>query len=140
MSTDVTRPQDNTPEALFKAKIIERIQSDMGDLMPDKMISDVIEASIKEMLYRNVGNQYHPKKWIEDQVIEVCGQQVKDTVAKLLEDQRAEIEAMVTDYIKNNLPSLIAAFFMNMVMAQSGRVGAEMGMDIMNNVRNGNIY
>ena len=77
MSTELA--ENMTPQEQFQNNIKDRLQKDIGDLIPDEVLKGMVEKSIKEMFFTRkmdkAGSDWSPKwqenaSWFEAEVFD----------------------------------------------------------------------
>lgn len=120
----LTTEADNTPAKLFQAKVAERIRSDLGDLMPDEMIRQLVEDSIRAELYRNTNTRAYgePQPWIKDEVRKACGEKIRQFAQEALEGHEGEIQALVKETIKDHVPDFLAGMMVGAIKGTANTI------------------
>lgn len=99
MDANIEKPK--TPEQLFKERIVEKLRSDIGSLIPDEVLGNIVAAGVKEVFFedRFIPQQYDsPKReesWFKQELRPVMEKSMRDEVAKWSEGHQDEIKKMV---------------------------------------------
>ncbi len=122
MTQDVATQEDNSPEAIFRAKIKDRIRSDVGNLMPDEMLSSLISDAIRAELYRDTrpANQSwgQPQPWVRGEVERVLSAKMKEILDEELSSREDEVREMIVAKIKDCIPAILGEVVMALVKSQ----------------------
>lgn len=123
MSKENATESDNQPINIFRDKIAERIRNDMSDLMPDQLLTEVIENAVKTELYRNVSaNNHQTLPWINKILDGELRQKIREMVDTALTKHEAEIQKMIADEIKERLPEFIAVVITSILKGQTSNI------------------
>jgi hypothetical protein len=130
MSTELQSKQ------AFEDAIKERLRGSIGDLMPDEVLTGLIEKAIQEMFFtrriqkRQYGGEDHFPSWFEEQV----GELLKSRIATLLTDYFGKHEetlvAAVRDEIMRRAPEMLASFLINTLANKAHSIGFNMEQSI----------
>lgn len=106
MSTDLT------PQQKFEERIKAKLVDDIGQLLPDDVLSAMVEAAMKEAFFKPrkiVDNSgYHQRivdgdPWLVEVLRDLVGEQVKHEVKAFAEANREEITRQLDMIIKDGL-------------------------------------
>ena len=124
MTSEITTTEDNSPEALFRAKIAERIKADIGDLMPDDMLSRLCKDAVHSMLYRDVNprsgqHRELPLPWVQREVDGSIKSAVRDAVQEHIEGHKVELGAVIADQVRDQFPKMVGILLVELLRGQS---------------------
>ena len=129
--TEVTTKADNSPEALFRAKITERIRSDIGELMPDEMLRSVVTDAINAELYRDTRPSSQswgkPQPWVQIAVEKAISKSLSEFVQKELEERDDELRQMFAEHLKDALPQLLSHLLIEAMKANNFNMADAVG-------------
>lgn len=111
--------KDNSPLAQFREKVAERIRADIGDLMPDEMLQEIVKQSIEAELNRPIGGEYSKTPWLQTEVRKHIGDKVHAEARRQIEEKEKEIGAMLADEIRKQLPEMMATIFLTLIKGQA---------------------
>lgn len=108
-----------TPMDRFRENIIERIGDDFAKLMPDEMLRDVIEESVKKSLYTNVGDRWNTKHWIDAEVQKQVSDKLKVFVLDSIQSREEEFKTLVADEIRRVVPLFLSEIIIGVFRGNS---------------------
>lgn len=117
--------KDNAPMNVFRDKISERIRNDIGDLMPDDMLRQLVEDAVKAEMYRNTNNSAYgePLTWVRKVVDEAVRARLNEILQETLSNKGDELEELVKKTIAEQAPAMLAKLVLEMATGYSGGVG-----------------
>ena len=121
--TTVSTGEEPTPVEQFREKVADRIRGDIGSLMPDEMLQQIVKETIEVELNRpvNPGTGYHREQtpWIRKEILSVLKPSIEKVVAAEITRAEKDIEKMVKEEIKELIPGMFANILMTMLKGQS---------------------
>jgi ribosomal protein S3AE len=108
MTTAVTDPS-KTPLDNFRETITERIAKDASTLMPDDVLKQLCEDSIRHLLVNATESKAYGREegWIRTAVKQQCMETAHKFVEEILKD-KTEMRIAVRELVKDVLPDVIA--------------------------------
>lgn len=131
-----------TPQQLFESKIKDRIRESIGDLLPDEVLAEMMKKAMQEMFFTRKEDQpdrYSPKvikpSWFEDAVHSSLKSHVEDHLKRWLAENGAELTKVIQEYLVQNSPQIIAAFFVGVLQNQTWSVSSNVLSGMMESLR-----
>jgi len=103
----------------FQAGIKKRLRKDIGKLMPDSVLTEMIEKSMKEVFFTKTTSSQSqsygsPKitttpSWFETEVGSLLEEKMRNRVKLYMSTNSDKIDKEITQYIKNKTPEVIGA-------------------------------
>ena len=122
-----------TPQQSFEEKVKDRLRENIGDLMPDEVLAEMVKKAMDEMFFtrrEKRTNDYYGRtevfpSWFEEEVSGVLKQRVLDEVKVAVEAKREELHEIASKLIIEQLPNLVVAVLVGFVeQIASGRTYA----------------
>lgn len=110
MSSEIMNPLD------FQARMVERLREDVGKLIPDDKLEQMVNEAIKTMFFNResrITDSYSNRKtelpsWWEKEVETQLKNQIRDFTNVYLKEHKAEIEKALSDALVASLPTMLA--------------------------------
>jgi hypothetical protein len=117
-----------TPQQQFEEKIKEKLRIDVGNLLPDSVLADMVSKAVNNMFFTKVHNSngYHTREepsWFEKAVAKELEQKLSLTIEKYMKDNETVIQEAVVASIKEKAPEFMAAFFVKVISNQAYSMG-----------------
>ena len=129
-------PDPESPIGKFREKVADRIRGDIGDLMPDEMLQQIVKDTIQVELNRptKIGSGYNATQapWIRTEILNVIKPRLDAAVKAEIEAHQDAIKQMVKDEIKELIPGMFAEMMMAIVKGQSYSIEAIVQNFLMN--------
>ena len=105
-----------TPIETFQEKVKTRLKKDISDLLPDEVLTSLIEKSIHEMFFedRQVPsghggyNREMEKSWFNQAVKEAMAERLDDHIKLHIQRHKEEIDQKITKTVSEAMPQVIA--------------------------------
>jgi hypothetical protein len=114
-----------TPAQAFEEKIKDRLKRDLGDLIPDEMLTKLIEKAIASIFFEPVvsrstyGNVIDSKpSWFQTEVERLLKARVQEFLNTYMKEHEAEIKEKFSRILETKGPELVANFFIGILMGQ----------------------
>lgn len=112
----------------FRAKVADRIREDIGKLMPDEMLQEIVKQSIDRELNAPVGDsQYNRQPWIEKLVRDQISAAVRNKAQQLVTAREDEITKAMTKEIAKQLPELLSNLLISILKGQAHSIDFAIG-------------
>ena len=124
---DLATEKDNSPIQQFRDKVADRIRSDIGDLMPDEMLQQIVEQSIQQELMRPApgAKSWETSTWLHEEIKAALDGKIAAMVQKEIAKQEKLIAAAVKEAVVDAVPSAITRIIMDMIKGQSMNISYE---------------
>ena len=113
------------PLQSFEEKIKERLKRDIGDLIPDEMLTTLIEKSINQIFHEprikknDWGSVLESKpSWFQETVENLLQKEVNRLIRDYIKDHEEDIKAQFTKILETKGPELLANFFIGILVGQ----------------------
>lgn len=121
--TNSTLPtaEAQTPVDQFCAKVADRIRGDIGDLMPDEMLQQIVTETIKAELERPInpkGSMTGSGPWIRHEIMKAIEPRMTAEISRQIEKQEKQIGRMVSEELAKIIPDMLAQIIMSVVKGQ----------------------
>lgn len=116
---------DIIPAQAFEDKIKDRLRQDIGSLMPDDVLQQLIVKAINSIFLepRVSRNSYGSvtdtkPSWFQETVERLLRQQIDKLLNDYVKEHEAELKAKFTEILATKGPELIANWFINVLLGQ----------------------
>jgi len=112
-----------TPQQSFEEKVKSRLKENIGDLMPDEVLQDMVKKAMQEMFFTRrekkqegwSGRTEVFPSWFEDEVSRLLKDRVLEEIKIGIENKREEIRKAASELITEKLPEFITSQLLNIV-------------------------
>lgn len=125
---------NTTPKDVFREKIAERVRRDIGDLMPDEMLQEIVRQAITAEIQAPTGPSHDRQPWLQREIRETIGAQVKEEARQQILVKRTEMQTILANEIRERLPEMMAAVFMAILTNQRFEID-NLVTDVLNRMR-----
>ena len=120
MSTETTAL---TPQQSFEEKVKSRMRENIGDLMPDEVLADMVKKAMNEMFFTRRekkadgwgGRTKVLPSWFEDEVSTQLKKQVLEEVRVAVEAKRAELHDVAVKLVTEKMPEMIVSALLGVI-------------------------
>ncbi len=121
---------DNAPtvEKTFQENIKERLRADIGNLLPDEVLSKLVEQSIREMFLDPVitkdryGDREVKESWFKVHVAQLIKTRAEKVIQDYFERNYEAITTAIAQEIKERGPEMLAALITGAFVSHSYRL------------------
>ncbi len=113
----VAKPMTATEQ--FREKIFDRIRSDIGDLMPDEMLREIVKQCIHDELNKPVGGIGGGSPWIKHIIKEQISGRVRQTAIDIVSAEESKIHAAMVENLKEQMPEMMATLLLTILKGQA---------------------
>jgi hypothetical protein len=113
------------PSQAFEEKIKDRLRRDIGDLIPDEVLAQLIQRSINSIFFEprvkksEYGHTLESKpSWFQETVEGLLRKEVDRLLHDYLENNREALKAEFTKILETKGPELVAGFFIGVLLNQ----------------------
>ena len=136
MTNDIVDPDDlPDPIKQFREKVADRIRDDIGNLMPDAMLEQIVKQSIDDILNEPTGDRWHTQPWLKMTIRNAISERVKQEAQMQISQREAEIHKTMTEAIRDQLPELISMVLVTILKGQASSLEYAI-QNTINNMRN----
>lgn len=137
MSTE----QALTPQQRFEEKLTDKLREDIGALLPDDVLANLVEKSMHEMFFKRGSEKEHSgwnaktietPSWFERQVKELLEPRINAEIEALFDEQRAAITQMAVKAITDAAPGMLAAALFGYVQTKTQDVERNVQVHVAN--------
>ncbi len=138
MTTELTAQQS------FEENIKDRLRKDIGGLIPNEVLSQLIEKSMQEMFFTREKKPEHSgynarfiehPSWFDKEVKSSLEPLIKQYLESWVESNKSDIEAVCLSEITKNAPSLLVGTFIKMITDKTTAASYSMMNDLTNKMR-----
>ncbi len=104
------------PKETFEEAIKSRLREDVGKLIPDEVLTQMVTKAINDMFFTKVqtANGYGTgPSWFEKHVQDCLQSRVHEVVSKYMLDQKENLEHVVTACLAEKSPQIMANVLMS---------------------------
>lgn len=122
MATELTTQQT------FEENIKERLRRDIGDLLPDSVLSDLVTKAVNSLFFEprknrsQWGTEIYEKSWFLQEVEKLMKERIQEEVKTFFTENRNEVLTKFTEAIKEELPRLLAGFVLDTFTGASNQI------------------
>jgi hypothetical protein len=128
-----------TPQQAFEKKLEEKIRADIGELIPEEALAELVKRAIEKVFFTKGGYYNNPSySWFEEAVRTALTSQIRDVVTKYMADHKDEMGKRVFEEITKQGPSLLGAMLVSMFQANSYVVSSTLLKETMDHLRSNN--
>ena len=111
MSTELT------PQQTFEQKLEERIRQDIGELMPDEALAEVVQRAIEKSFFeeREVDDGHYRHKTVIPWLVRLANNQLKARVDQQVEKWFVDNEEKVMGFVRQRLDAGICHAVVNAI-------------------------
>ncbi len=125
MGTEIALPPGD-PMKSFEEKVIEKLRTDIGDMIPDDVLAGLVQKAVEEQFFKPViqRDQYEriaseKPSWFVQEVVKVAEPVLKEYVKKHIGNWEGEITKAVHDFLKEeNLLLMVMAAMRQQTLEQ----------------------
>lgn len=131
-----------TPQQQFEQKIIERLRADIGNLLPDNVLSSLVEKAIENMFFIRTEREtsYYKKvvepSWFEKEVEKQLQANIVIAVQAYFKEHAPELIQQASAAIAADAPKLLAAFFISMLQSNANGMGWQLSTWLQQTLQN----
>ena len=129
---DPTKEVD--PIQQFRANVVSKIKDDIGDLMPEELMRQIVRDSIEKELYEPVSKQYGygTQPWIERKIGEFISDEVRAIVSEEIRSKEKEVRKSIKSAVADAIPGMISHLLVELMKGNSYAIQTSIA-DAMNN-------
>ncbi len=105
-----------TTEQAFQEKIKDRLAEDIGGLMPDELLAEMVKRSIDDMFFGK-------DKWFGKEVQTLLEAQIKDSIQHYFAENQEKIIADIKESLKERVPELAATYIQGVLSGAGQDIG-----------------
>lgn len=132
-----------TPQQNFEEKIKARMRENIGDLMPDQILAEMVRKAMKEMFFtrrEKKDSGYYSRievlpSWFEDEVVNELKDKVLTEVKTAVDEKRDEIKKAAIELITTNLGTMVAKTICDVITGVPQTISMNIQQEIYNNLR-----
>lgn len=126
-----------TPQQQFQERIADRLRDDIGDLLPDEVLSEMVQRALQEMFFakRHVSDGYRTREnpsWFEETVERRLREQIHNHITAYFKDNREELNSAIKGAINNGLADLLSAAVLSGFTGAGSAIGNDVGYALAN--------
>jgi hypothetical protein len=126
-----------TPQQTFEKTVTDKLRADVGGLIPDSVIAEMVTKAINNMFFTKVqtGSGYHQRieeSWFEKEIGTIYKTQIDVQIKKYMEEHKEDVEKMILEFIKEKAPLMIATYFAQVISGSANN----MSYDLSNHIKN----
>lgn len=111
----MTDSKELTPQQSFEEKVKDRLRENIGDLMPDEILQDMVKKAMQEMFFTRrdkKGDGWGARtevfpSWFEDEVSTRLKERVLEEAKMAIEAKRPELQEIISKLISEKMPEII---------------------------------
>lgn len=114
-----------TVQQQFEDKIKDKLRKDMGDLMPDEVLSKLVEKATNDIFFnrereRDTYGREHGREesWFDKEVKEKLQKSVNEAVQKIVKEQEEEIKKVITKAFTDDMPKMVSSLLIGILQNQ----------------------
>ena len=99
-----------TPQEEFRRKMVDRIRADIGDLLPDAMLRDIISESIRDMFQQKAVDQWGNRKsrsWLEETLRDLIWKSVQTQIQIHMKENAEELNRQIKAVFEQSVAELL---------------------------------
>ena len=102
-----------TPQKSFQQKLEERIRKDIGELMPDEALAEIVNKAVEKAFFEDrvstgrYGETNRKPPWMVDAITELMEQQVRQAVEKWVADNNERLIQVVRERLDKGIVSAV---------------------------------
>jgi len=107
-----------TPQQSFEENIKDRLRADIGGLLPDAALSEMVSKAVQTIFFNRTekkeGSWGHTTvipSWFEQEVAKLLNQRIKDDIDKYMDTEGAKLVDMTAKQLAKEAPNIIASVF-----------------------------
>lgn len=117
-----------TPQQSFEEKIRDRMRDDIGDLVPDEVLADLMQKAIQEMFFTrrstsSYGNKTELPSWFEAETEKLLSIKARETLHAYMEENKDEIESAIRDFIQDGIGQIFSDVLRTSLESAGGNIG-----------------
>ena len=133
-----------TPQQTFEENIKGRMRKDIGELLPDSVLADLMQKSLTEMFFtrreHEEGYGYDKRKiikssWFDEEVTKVLDAQLRQTIREYFDKNGDAIAATDAQEIAQQAPKLLANILIEAITQKVHAIEANAQMTMENRLR-----
>lgn len=134
-----------TPQKAFEEKVKDRLREDIGTLIPDEVLAEMVQKAIKEIFFSSKGESWqstYEPSWFKKEIDSLMRSKINAYVEEAIEKQRTLIEKLSVEIISEQMPYLIVSTFMDILCHTTEAASNDVRTEIMNKLsqRGLNVY
>lgn len=108
-----------TPQQTFQSKIEERIRTDIGELIPDEALAEIVERAMQKAFFEGrpivdhwgskTGRSDHP--WFVQCVKDVLDKRVESAVSNWIASNDAQVTSMISEQLDAGISNCLVRAF-----------------------------
>lgn len=132
-ATDTNISTAIAPQALFQDKLVERLRSDIGDLLPDEALKKLVEETIQRTFFTKTKGEYgrESDSWFEKEVQSLMRPLLEQKVKEYMETSKEKLIAQCAETMAEQAPLIIGGWFATILNNQSYNVQESISRIIM---------
>lgn len=118
-----------TTEQTFQENIKNRLRKEIGDLIPDAVLTEMVNKSIKDIFFtkKEIPGSYGREKivepsWFDVEVKTLLSPTIKECISSYFQEHKDEIGKLIAEAIVKDSPLLIGAFLVDVISRKVDRV------------------
>ncbi|HPT26294.1 MAG TPA: hypothetical protein PLZ95_07725 [Bryobacteraceae bacterium] len=114
-----------TPQQAFEEQIKERLRQNIGELLPDEVLSEMVKKALTDMFFTpriqrdRWGGQVENPSWFEEEAGKLLRDRISEYLKTWLKENGPDLTRQVQEQISKNATSVIAAFFVSVLQGQA---------------------
>ena len=126
-----------TATQTFQENIKERLRADIGDLVPDDVLAQLVEQAIKDMFFtvghRSAGGQDY--SWFQKEVEEQLRTRVAGFIELYFRKNAEVLQGVIADTVTDAMPDMFAIVMTNALSGMGSTIGVNLGQIISDGIR-----
>jgi hypothetical protein len=121
-----------TPQQAFEDKIKAQLRANIGDLLPDEVLGEMVQKAVKDLFFTRqtrsygYGDRAEPFSWFEEEVQRGLRDVMRKSLTSYFDKHGAEIAKLVGDQIIAEGPRLLGQFLVSALMTHQQGVAQDL--------------
>lgn len=122
-----------TPQQSFQKQISDRLREDVGKLIPDEALAEMVDRAVKDMFFTKFETTkgyrtMESPSWFESEVAKVLGATIKQHMDAYFAKNGDAIQEQILQAVTTSMPSLIASMVNGAVYGAGTNAGHSAGI------------
>lgn len=118
-----------TTSKTFEENLKERLREDVGRLMPDEKLSELVEKGVQNLFFtrRTSGDSWNKREepsWFEKEIEKLLTASVQNAVKKYMDENGPDLLKKATDIITARGPELLGALVLKAFRDSDQNIGS----------------
>lgn len=123
-----------TPQQKFEDKLRERLRADIGDLIPDEVLKELVDKTIQKGFFEQ--RRDGKGSWFEEEVRKLLQSRIQEIIQRYMKDNRDAIATKATEIIVANGPRMLGNVLVSMFSGSAYSISTEVTRKVVDDLRN----